>query len=398
VWRWTGDNAFRDKMYGFAKRNMHYIFRTLDVDNDGWPEGLGNVEREGMGEEKLDNTVYTIRGLRDLQDMALSKGASAEAAWAGSRARRMEQRFEQAWWYGRGTRQYADSLDDPGNHKVFQRHWIGLTPTDAVLVRPGRQDRPLASQEHAVASVKQRERACYTGEFGLFHTGTGPTSDPDGNHGASCDSAVSEVQSERSVFTLTTSVMAVAEGNIGRFGRSQQRQYTDDNARVQVGSRVWEQPGSMPEISPSPDFGANIDKPLNERSSVLQSWGSYGTLWPVVNQQLGVSPDMGRHQLRVVPAVPSGQHVMSGRNIRVGAGSIDVSAHRWPGRLVTRVSRHVDASLVIGHRLPGNDAVGEVTLNGHPTLYRVRTTARGRELLVDAPRHNGTDVLRVTVR
>ena len=91
IWRWTGDNEFRDEMYGFTKSNMEYIFRELDEDNDGWPEGLGNVERNGMGEEKLDNTVYTIRGLYDLADMARSKGDMKTAAWAQKKARGMEQ-------------------------------------------------------------------------------------------------------------------------------------------------------------------------------------------------------------------------------------------------------------------------------------------------------------------
>ena len=64
VWRWTGDDAFLREMYAFTAANMHFIVEKLDADGDGWPEGLGNVERTGMGEEKLDNTVYTIRGLR----------------------------------------------------------------------------------------------------------------------------------------------------------------------------------------------------------------------------------------------------------------------------------------------------------------------------------------------
>ena len=73
LWRWTGDDRFRDEMYDFAKRNLHYVADNLDADDDGWPEGLGNVEREGMGPEKLDNTVYYIRGLYDLADLAESK-------------------------------------------------------------------------------------------------------------------------------------------------------------------------------------------------------------------------------------------------------------------------------------------------------------------------------------
>jgi hypothetical protein len=174
IWRWTGDDAFRDQMYGFARRGMHYILDRLDADNDGWPEGLGNVEREGMGAEKLDNTVYTIRGLYDLADMARSKGDSVTARWALSRARRMERGFERAWWYGRGgARQYADSLENPDNAKVFQRHWIGVTPMDAMLPTAGQGARPLASRRHGATALRQRERQCYTGEYGLYTPGPG---------------------------------------------------------------------------------------------------------------------------------------------------------------------------------------------------------------------------------
>ena len=56
-----------------------------------------------MGEEKLDVTVYTIRGLRDLADLARSKGDAATRAWATSKADDLEKRFEAAWWYGQDT-------------------------------------------------------------------------------------------------------------------------------------------------------------------------------------------------------------------------------------------------------------------------------------------------------
>ena len=146
VWRWTGDDAFRDEMYPFAVRNLRYLYRELDADGDGWPEGLGNVETPGMGTEKLDNTVYTIRGLRDLADLAASKGDTATRTWATDKAVDLEKRFDAAWWNGADTRQYADSLQDPGNVQVFQRHWIGVTPAEVELKRPGQPDGPLASR------------------------------------------------------------------------------------------------------------------------------------------------------------------------------------------------------------------------------------------------------------
>ncbi len=373
IWRWTGDDAFRDGMYGFARRNMRYIVNTLDTDNDGWPEGLGNVERPGMGEEKLDNAVYTIRGLRDLADMARSKGDTATATWASSIARSMERRFEQAWWHGRdNARQYADSLEDPGNDKVFQRHWIGVTPMDAMLPIPGATARPLASQRHGVTALQQRQRSCYTGRFGLYHTGT-----------PGCDSAVSSVPSERNVFSLNTAIMAVAEGNFGRLGPRQQQYYTTGNARIQLGPRVWEMPGAMPEIAPEGDFTPNIDRPFNERSMVLQAWGAYGNLWPVVHQQLGVSPNLGRDRLRIVPQIPNGQHRISGRNIRLGGGSVDVRASRRPNELRTSVDVNRSGVRVrLGHVLPYGASVRRVLLDGDSVPWEVQRTSRGRELLV----------------
>jgi hypothetical protein len=402
VWRWTGDQSFLNDVYDFARRNMHYVVDKLDADGDGWPEGLGNVERPGMGVEKLDNTVYTVRGLYDLADMARAKGDTATVTWATQHGDAMAKAFDTAWWYGGDTANFADSLDNPDdpandNTKIFQRHWIGLTPLDAELVRSGQVTHPLATDEHANAVLDQREKPCYTDKNGLLHTGTGPTSADGGNKGPACDTAVSSVQSDREAFTINTGIMAVAEGNYGRL--AQQRTYTDDNARQQLDPSLWEMPGAMPEIAPSPDFDpANIDRKLTERSMVLQAWGAYGNLWPVVSQQLGVSPDMGRDRLEVVPQVPSGQPSVAGRNIRVGRGAVDVSASASKNTLRTAVTdRSTSASILIGQVLPSGANVASVTLDGKPVAYTVRQTARGSEVVTgSAPRH-GTSVLVITL-
>jgi hypothetical protein len=397
VWRWTGDDDFKHDMYPFAKANMEYIFRELDDDNDGWPEGLGNVERNGMGEEKLDNAVYTIRGLYDLADMARSEGDPATARWAEEKASGMRAAFEAAWWFGQeGATQYADSLRNPDNQKVFQRHWIGVTPMDVDLVdKPGRTIPGLASRPHGQAALAERELACYTDDFGLYHTGTGPTSAEGGNRGPSCDSHVSEVQSERNIFTLNTAIMAVGEGNYGRLGSNQQQHYTGANADLQL--LPDEQPGAMPEIAPSPDYGRSIDRPFNERAMVLQAWGAYGTIWPVVHQQLGIRPDMGRNALAVVPQVPPDQPSVSGKNIRLGDGSVNVSAEHVGKTYKTRVSTELDVDLTIGHTVPREAKVGSVKLNGGNVKYTARNTNRGQEVLVEAP-ETGTQELVVQIR
>ena len=213
------------------------MVNKLDADKDGWPEGLGNVEREGMGEEKLDNAVYLIRGLYDFADMARSKRDRTNESWAKGVADRMRARFDSTWW---DSVQYADSLK--ADAPVQQRHWIGVTPMEAELTIGGRATPGLAPAEHATAALTERQGDCFSGtapfNLGLFHTG--------------CEGGPAG-KGERTIFSLTTSIMAVGEGNYGRLARDEQRRYTNANAAPMF--EPDEMPGALPEILPSPDFG-----------------------------------------------------------------------------------------------------------------------------------------------
>ena len=248
VWRWTGDDRFRDEMLDFMGRGLDYVATKLDDDRDGWPQGNGNVERTGMGPEKLDNAVYYIRALYDYADMARSAGMTAKADAAQDKADGLASRFESTWWM-EGEGAYADSLKDPGNVPTNQKHWIGATPMEAELVVDGETVPGLASAEHGSAALATRENSCYSGERpgnrGLFHTGCG--GGPTG-------------QGEFNIFSIGTGIMAVGEGNYARLGAEQQQRYTGANAETQFDEPATdgtpdEQPGAMPEIFPSQDDG-----------------------------------------------------------------------------------------------------------------------------------------------
>ena len=113
--------------------------------------GLGNVERTGMGPEKLDNTVYFIRGLYDLADMAQSKHDGATYAWAKNLAGKLQQRFDSTWWY-QAASQYADSLHRPGQRAVVPE---ALDRPDADGGRAARQ-RPDRARPGAVRPRQRR--------------------------------------------------------------------------------------------------------------------------------------------------------------------------------------------------------------------------------------------------
>ena len=395
VWRWTGDDRFRDEMLDFMGRGLDYVATKLDDDRDGWPQGNGNVERTGMGPEKLDNAVYYIRALYDYADMARSAGMTAKADAAEDKADRLASRFEGTWWM-EGEGAYADSLTDPGNKPSNQKHWIGATPMEAELVVDGETVPGLASAEHGAAALATRENSCYSGERpgnrGLFHTGCG--GGPEG-------------QGEFNIFSIGTGIMAVGEGNYARLGAEQQQRYTGANAETQFDEPATdgtpdEQPGAMPEIFPSQTTArptgtpANIDRCWTCRSMFMQAWGHYGTAWSVVHQGLGVRPDLGRDRLEIMPLVP-GDQPLQGSNIRLGDGSVDVQASHTGDRYVTTAAQHGAGitTLLLGHTLPAGAEVARVTLDGRATDdYTTRETSRGLELRVEAgPRGRHTLVV-----
>jgi hypothetical protein len=368
VWRWTGDSSFRDQMYDFSKRNMEYMVNLTTSDNDVWPDGSGNVEANGLGEDKLDVAVYTIRGLLDLADMAASKGDTATVQFAISHAATMESQFRGAWWMP-SIPQFADSLNDPANSQVLQRWWIGVTPMEAELYKNGVEQPGLALKADALSALALRETSCYSGTYGMYVEG-GPGCDPGTFQGHALVA-----------YTLNTGVMAVGLGNYGLLGPTDQQRYTDALAQLQLGS-VAEQPGTMPEIGPSPDFAANVTHAFNERSSLNQAWGTYGVLWPVVHQQLGVGPQLGHGLLEVLPSVPSGQSTVSGSNIRIGIGSIDVTANHSGNTWTTTVTSRLSCTLHVGATLPAGSTVTSVTLNGATAAFTVRDTNAGRQVFV----------------
>src|SRR5918995_2472699 len=307
VWRWSGDNKFRDQMYPFIVDGMRYITSasgcppqnppaegTCDDDYDGWPEGYGMVERSGMGEEKLDNTAYTWQALRALEAMAKSKRDSQTANWADQEADAMEANFDAAWWM-QSENLYADSLENPDNKQLQQKHWINATPMEVLL----------APQNRATTALNTLESRDFTGSCGLFHTGRegGPT-------GAG----------ELKCWTLPTSVMAVGEANYGRLGTNQALFYM----RSIADELDLEMPGALPEISPSPEYDPFVD--FRERAMFMQAWSSYGVQWPVIHHFLGIRPDVPAGSLSVVPDVPDSWPGLSVEDLQVGGGTVAASA------------------------------------------------------------------------
>jgi glycogen debranching enzyme len=365
LWRWSGDNAFLNENYDFINAGLHYITSALDLNHDGWPEGAGIVEATGMGAEKLDVAVYTIRALRDLEEMAAKKGDFQTLEFAQQKARELSRKFDGDWWEpDQGL--FADSLaldhlvpdDNPDQTlgtapitKLQTFFWINATPMETDIAFP----------ERAMVAFPTLESARFTdldpASGGFYQQGSGPNIT--GNFQASA---------------VNTGVMAVAEANYGRMDLS--LRYATFIAK----ELDLEQPGALPELFPSRDY--TYFQNFDGRAMVMQAWSSYGVEWPVVYEYLGIRPDLPRGEISIVPELPSTWPTLSINAVRVGNSTVDVSTTQSANHYTTSATVPRGLLVHIGYALPAHSDIVAVTLNGSPASYQVKDTNRGREVIV----------------
>jgi hypothetical protein len=129
---------------------------------------------------------------------------------------------------------------------------------------------------------------------------------------------------------------------------------------------------------------------------IHQAWGAYGTIWPVIHQQLGVRPDLGRGTLEIVPQLPPDSPGLSANNVLMGDGTLAVSASANEGVYTTTATPSLTAKLAIGHTLPKDAEVATATLDGETVPYDARETNRGMEVVVEAGQSAGERTLVIT--
>jgi glycogen debranching enzyme len=367
LWRWSGDDEFRDEMYAFVRDGLYYVMSTLDPDGDYCPSGRGMVEREGMAGQTLDVAAYTWRALNALAHMARSKRDHDTYQWAWANAQALQGTFDSAWWMPE-AHLYADSLDSCAQPQlqVQQLHWINAVPLEMGLA-------PLAN---AKLVLDRMETATFTGENGLYHTGIGGGADGSG---------------ELRVWTLPNGVMAVAEANYGRLGAGQALHYM----RAIANSLDLEMPGALPEVLPSPDYNPFSD--FRERLMFMQAWSAYGVQYPIIHHMLGIEPFAPTRTLYIVPQLPPEWDTLSVTNLRIGSERIAVSVRREGRHAIVEVNTAYGWTITLGYALTHDAEIAAVMLDGTGIDYKVEQTTRGHEVRVQTT-GGISHTLRVTVR
>ena len=359
------------------------------------PRGSATSSGRGMGPEKLDNTVYFIRGLYDLADLARSKHDGGTYAWARNLARQAAPalRGRRGGWR---TRACTPTRSGRTTRRSSRSTGSRSTPMEAELTVKGRPVPGLTTFDHGTRSLALHETPCFSGERpfnrGLFHTGCGggPTGagelhdlraehrDPVGRRG--------QLRAARPSSAAT------------RRPRSSRCSPSRPRAACPTSSRARSRDPAR-----RPTFGKNIDRCWTCRAMFIQAWGHYGSAWPVVHQQLGVRPDLGRGELEVIPQLPSERSRSPGG----GSGSATASSDwcgasragtslphdRRRGQRAGRAARarpHASARLAGGERPPGRPA-GEAPDAAHEP----RPRGAGAGAVVRTARARGQDALEV---
>jgi hypothetical protein len=365
TWRWSGNSGFLRDNYQFIKEGEQYL-ASLEGSNkdDLWPDGAGIVENPSLGIDAVDVAAETVQALGTLHDMAVAMGDSATASWAAGRQQAMLAAFQQ-WWIA-NQHLYADSLCDgtegactQGGGQLQQRWWTSVAPMEQDIAPAG----------NASSALSTMEGPTFTGSCGLYVDGVGG---PSGTGGQTC-------------YLVNTGAMAVGEANYGRLAQS--ISYLD-----QVASQLTvEMPGALPELAASAQY--NPFEAFTSRANVMQAWSSYGLLWTVMHDLLGVSPDAPGRSVAVVPEVPPSWPRLAVSDLRVGGSALTENASRSGDSYRTEVSGAGGLALTIGTVLPAGAPPRSVTLNGQPVPYQRVSSHRGLEILVSVPHPAADEVL-----
>ena len=348
-----------------------YVTGKLDADKDGWPEGLGNVERDRHGRgEARQRRLPDPRRSTTSPTWRAAKRRPRDAKWATGLADKLRATLRRHL-VGRGVSQYADSLE-AGDAASSSSTGSASTPMEAELTLDGRAVPGLAAAEHAPTALAEREDDCFSGSRPVQ-----PRPLPHRLRGRPGG------QGRADVFSLTTVDPAVGEGNYGRLGDEQQRRYTDANALPML--EPDEQPGALPEILPSPGPGRQhrplLDVPLDVHAG----------LGPLRHRVAGDPPAARRAAVA--------RHAASSRSCRRSPRARRASAAGHPARRRRRRRRARSAAaaatrrprpstaiegstdLRVGATLPAGEEAKTVTLDG----TKVEQADRAR----DQPRRRG---------
>lgn len=366
IFKWTGNLDFLKENYAYGKKTWDWL-QQHDTNKNGYIEGYGGVEIEGLNEEMLDVQVHTQKFLACMSAMAKQLNDEANAKVYAQKADYLKTKINTEWWLPEEGR-YADFITSPEK---------ALTIIDTALgkrVHTGRNEwarKKLGDLRKQVADGSYRDKgyavyyntpgilpaetgivdtaraiqmfkklSFFTNKFGLYIAGIERPDDISIDEGSFARD--STFTYNRAVMTIATSTAAIGAC---RYGLA-------DTALTYIHKILntfsYATPGTTYEVSP--DYGMFV-----------QAWNTTGINIPLIQFFFGIDPDAYHRQIAIRPLMPSKWNKASISDVIIGDAKLSFDYSKNKDKTCYTVKMNKDG-WTITIALPAG--VHSVTVNG----------------------------------
>ncbi|MEJ7678216.1 MAG: hypothetical protein WKG06_10220 [Segetibacter sp.] len=329
VFKWTGNLAFLKENYAYGKKVWTWLQQN-DTNHNGYTEGYGGVEIEGLNEEMLDVQVHTQSFLEVMSKMALVQGDGKASEEYKQTANILKEKINKDWWVPEENR-YADFISS-------KEKAINIIDTALVKrVHPGRNEWALKKltnlksriqnnsytnkgyvvyyngsgilpAEEGIADTAKAMQAInninwFTNKYGMYITGIERPDDLATDEGSFKHDA--EFNYNRAVMPAATAGVIVSACRYGNTDTALKYMHTLLN------SFNYATPGTTYEVSP--DYGMFV-----------QAWNVIGFNVPLLQYFFGIDPTAYKKEIYLRPNFPSEWKNAEVKNVIIGDNLLSV--------------------------------------------------------------------------
>ncbi len=286
AYRWTGDRAFLQEMYGVCKEGIFdYLLGECDPEHTYLPDGPGLLELRSAGHgRKLDVAAALHQGLRSLAYLARSVSDPETVARCVEVRLKVRDSIDRHFW-----------VADRGEYIWRIEEDLSVWPEELaqsyVMMEMGVLDGSNAQDAARLTSLFGKvEGPEHTGPTGMIHPGTSDF-----------------------VMPVQNAIVALAEFQYGRPDRG--LWYLQRMSDLCGQAMPW----AIPEFE-APEG--------SDRACFLQLWSSAAYNWLMVQGWFRLQPDPDRGIVLVRPQLPSNWQTVKVRNLTLWGKRYDLSLRR----------------------------------------------------------------------
>ena len=338
IFRWTGNSSFLRENYEQGKKIWKWL-QEHDTDHNGYIEGYGGVEIEGLYSEMLDVQVATAVFLETMSRMAAVLDEKDSAEHYHQRAEHLKMMINRDWWvptakrYGdfiSGKEKATNIIDSALAKRVnpSRNAWAGKKlmelkasiqngdyPYKAYVVYynggAAALEAGLADTSRALESLK--EAGFFTNKYGLYISGIERPNDLSQDEGSFKHDP--EFNYNRAVMPVATGGLAIVAS---RYGQPDTALYCMHKLLNSFGFAT---PGTTYEVSP--DYGMFV-----------QAWNIRGINIPLIHYFFGIDPLAWKKVIELRPDLPTAWSNASISNVIVGDNRLSVDYRKSGGMKV----------------------------------------------------------------